>query len=72
MSFSCPHYDCADDGTCMRLTQRCVPGRPGCVLRRNSRFLVPVEERLEDEAPKPAAPAPPSPGGAKRRRSGPI
>lgn len=30
----------------MRVQAECVPGRPGCVLRANSRFLVPVEERL--------------------------
>lgn len=30
----------------MRVHADCVPGRPGCVLRANSRFLVPVDERL--------------------------
>jgi hypothetical protein len=33
--------------TCLRVGQPCVPGRAGCVLRANSVFAVPVEERLE-------------------------
>ncbi len=45
MSFSCPHFD-MERSYCMRVQAECVPGRPGCVLRANSRFLVPVEERL--------------------------
>ena len=48
MSFSCPYFD-FKDSSCMRLTRRCVPGRPGCVLRSNSVFAVPVERRLRDE-----------------------
>ena len=48
MSFSCPHFNMKND-TCLRLDRRCVPGRPGCVLRVNSVFVVPVEERLEAE-----------------------
>ena len=32
----------------MRVQAECVPGQPGCVLRANSRFLVPVEERLRE------------------------
>jgi hypothetical protein len=59
MSFSCPHYDFSGEGSCIRLEKPCVPGRPGCVLRRNSRFLVPVEERLEGESSKPHPPATP-------------
>ena len=45
MSFSCPHFN-FDDDSCWRLRTDCVPGRPGCVLRNNSVFAVPVEERL--------------------------
>ncbi len=48
MSFSCPHFR-FQDGWCQRVERPCVPGRPGCVLRANSVFAVPVEERLEDE-----------------------
>lgn len=48
MSFSCPHFD-FKESSCVRLAKRCVPGRPGCVLRSNSVFAVPVEERLKDE-----------------------
>jgi len=44
-SFSCPHYDHQRDD-CLRLAAECVPGRPGCVLFRNSVFAVPWEERL--------------------------
>ena len=47
MSFSCPYFDFRD-GSCSRLRADCVPGRPGCVLRENSVFLVPVEERLRE------------------------
>lgn len=70
VSFSCPHYEFAD-GSCNLLKKPCVPGRPGCVLRANSDFVVPVEERLADE---PRATSPPSrdlPDRA-RRRSGPF
>jgi hypothetical protein len=45
MSFSCPNFDMERD-YCMRLHADCVPGRPGCVLARNSVFAVPPEERL--------------------------
>jgi len=48
MSFSCPHYDFGGE-SCWRLGKPCVPGRPGCVLRHNSVFATPVEERLEAE-----------------------
>jgi len=34
----------------MRVRSDCVPGRPGCVLRGNSVFAVPPEERLRDKA----------------------
>jgi hypothetical protein len=53
MSFSCPHFDINRD-TCIRLKCECVPGRPGCVLAKNSGFAVPVEERLGKEK-KPKA-----------------
>jgi hypothetical protein len=49
MSFSCPHFDFDREG-CWRLDRPCVPGRPGCVLRKTSVFAVPVEERLAGEA----------------------
>jgi hypothetical protein len=49
MSFSCPHFDYDREG-CWRLGKPCVPGRPGCVLRSNSVFRTPVEERLKEEA----------------------
>jgi hypothetical protein len=45
-SFSCPHYS-SDHDTCQRLGDFCVPGRPGCVLFKNSGFAVPWEQRLE-------------------------
>ena len=45
-SFSCPHYDERQDG-CRRIGDVCVPGRPGCVLFKNSTFAVPWQERLE-------------------------
>ena len=44
-SFSCPHFDCLADA-CLRLRAECVPGRPGCVLCKNSVFAVPWQERL--------------------------
>ena len=44
-SFSCPHYDDQHD-TCQRVGDWCVPGRPGCVLFKNSVFGVSWEERL--------------------------
>ncbi len=44
-SFSCPHYDLAND-RCLLLKTDCVPGRPGCVLRSTSGFAVPAEERI--------------------------
>jgi hypothetical protein len=45
-SFSCPHYDDEHD-MCRRVDDLCVPGRPGCVLAKNSGFAVPWEQRLE-------------------------
>lgn len=48
-SFSCPHYTMRDE-TCGRLKTDCVPGRPGCVLPRTTKFAVPVEERLRKKA----------------------
>ncbi|NUQ66534.1 MAG: hypothetical protein HUU20_29070 [Pirellulales bacterium] len=48
MSFSCPHFD-MDHEFCMKVRNSCVPGQPGCVLRHNSVFAVPVEERLAEQ-----------------------
>ena len=45
-SFSCPHYDDKHE-MCQRVGDLCVPGRPGCVLAKNSGFAVPWEQRLE-------------------------
>ncbi len=45
-SFSCPHYDLGEDH-CLQLHDLCVPGRPGCVLHRDSVFAVPWQQRLE-------------------------
>jgi hypothetical protein len=36
-SFSCPHYAQQSDA-CLRLDDFCVPGRPGCVLPKNTVF----------------------------------
>jgi hypothetical protein len=47
LSFSCPYFQFKDD-FCYRLNVVCVPGRPGCVLQKNSKFVVPVEERLRE------------------------
>jgi len=56
MTFSCPHFD-MDHEYCMRLSRPCVPGRPGCVLRNNSVFATPVEDRLaEPERAEPGEP----------------
>jgi len=44
-SFSCPHFEMQEE-FCARLRTDCVPGRPGCVLSKNSVFAVPVEERI--------------------------
>jgi len=44
-SFSCPHFEMQQE-FCIRLRTDCVPGRPGCVLAKNSVFAVPVEERI--------------------------
>ncbi len=48
-SFSCPHFQMESD-LCLRLHADCVPGRAGCVLRNNSLFAVPVEERIRAKA----------------------
>ncbi len=48
-SFSCPHYNVQDE-TCELVKADCVPGRPGCVLQHNSKFAVPIEERLRRKA----------------------
>ncbi len=44
MSFSCPHFDPVKN-FCQRCLSTCVPGRPGCVLAKNSTFAVPASER---------------------------
>lgn len=45
MTFTCPHLR-PDDEWCLLLRTDCVCGRPGCVMRNNSVFLVPVEKRI--------------------------
>lgn len=57
-SFSCPNFDMERD-YCMRLRTDCVPGRPGCVLAKNSAFAVPVEERIREKEAKRRASARP-------------
>jgi hypothetical protein len=54
-SFSCPHFEMQEE-ICTRLRTDCVPGRPGCVLSKNSVFAVSVEERIraKEEAKRPA------------------
>ncbi len=47
-SFCCPHLDMEKD-YCTRLRTDCVPGRPGCVLQKNSAFAVPAEERMREK-----------------------
>ena len=52
----------------MRVCKPCVPGQPGCVLRNNSVFAVPVEERLAPGhqpalAPEPSNPSCDGPAG---------
>ena len=44
-SFSCPHYNIAEDA-CIMLKTDCVPGRKGCVLARTSVFVILAEERV--------------------------
>jgi hypothetical protein len=46
-SFSCSHLDMELE-YCMKLRADCVPGRPGCVLRHNSEFAMPWEQRLRE------------------------
>jgi hypothetical protein len=58
MTFSCPHFDINRDH-CLRLKTDCVPGRPGCVLAKNSVFAVPVSERLSAPARSKRKPAKP-------------
>lgn len=48
MTFSCPHFEMEND-FCMKLQADCVPGRPGCVLRNNSVFAIPAEQRLREK-----------------------
>jgi hypothetical protein len=52
-AFSCPNLD-LDREFCLKVQTDCVPGRPGCVLRTNSVFAVPAEERIrqKEEAKK--------------------
>lgn len=47
MSFSCPHFNPNND-RCDRTRARCVPGRRGCVLAKNSVFAVPPKLRVEE------------------------
>lgn len=55
MTFTCPHLR-PDDEWCLLLKTDCVPGRPGCVLRKaGTVFLVPVEERIRLAAEARAA-----------------
>ncbi len=44
-SFSCPHFDGANDW-CRLLKTDCVPGRKGCVLAGKVNFFIPAEERV--------------------------
>lgn len=61
-SFSCQHYDMKTD-YCTKVQAYCVPGRPGCVLRHNSVFAVPVEERIRRREEEKDAASKPSEGG---------
>jgi len=45
VTITCPHFDIGRN-YCLRLGADCLPGRPGCVLAKNSTFAVPVAERL--------------------------
>ncbi len=54
MTFTCPHLR-PDDEWCLLLRTDCVCGRPGCVMRGSSVFLVPVEERIRAAADARAA-----------------
>lgn len=54
MTFTCPHLR-PDDAWCLLLQTDCVCGRPGCVMRKTSIFLVPVEERIRLAAEARAA-----------------
>ncbi len=47
-TFTCAHHNVPADW-CLLLKTDCVPGRPGCVLRGKSVFLVPVEERIREK-----------------------
>jgi hypothetical protein len=47
-TFTCSHHNVPEDW-CQLLDTDCVPGRPGCVLRGKSVFLVPVEERIREK-----------------------
>ena len=47
-TFTCAHHDVPADW-CQLLKTDCVPGRPGCVLRGKSVFLVPAEERIREK-----------------------
>ena len=45
MRFSCPHFD-PDNDWCHRVHDRCICGRPGCVLAQNSTFAIAPAIRL--------------------------
>ena len=47
-TFTCSHHNVPEDW-CLLLKTDCVPGRPGCVLRGKSVFLVPAEERIREK-----------------------
>ncbi len=47
-SFCCPHLEMEKD-YCLRLRTDCVPGRPGCVLQKNTVFAVPAKERIREK-----------------------
>ncbi|HLP06883.1 MAG TPA: hypothetical protein VK178_01865 [Opitutaceae bacterium] len=71
MTFTCAHHDVPEDW-CQLLKTDCVPGRPGCVLRGKSVFLVPVEERIREKAQARRARTPPDSSASLRpsRNSG--
>ena len=59
-SCSCPHFN-GEKKLCIKLCTVCIPGRAGCVLRGNSVFAFPAEERIAATSRKN--------GSAKKRHS---